>query len=188
MSTPTPVLIRIPRSITGSNSSGQSFTITADAVIEESHSDEATVTKHPVEQGATISDHAYKLPAELTLEYGWAMGSSQNTSNDITFLRKLYQQLLDLQVNRTLVQVLTGKRSYTNMFVAGIHETTDKHHENVLIVRLHLQEVLIATTQILQLSSQAVQLLPERTAPVINNGFQNLGTAPNFNPSVPEGL
>lgn len=46
--------------------------ITAQVVIEESHHDELEITDHPVQQGAMISDHAFKRPAELTLSLGWS--------------------------------------------------------------------------------------------------------------------
>lgn len=40
--------------------------------IEEDHHDTMTITSHPVEFGSSISDHAFKQPAELTLKYGWS--------------------------------------------------------------------------------------------------------------------
>jgi hypothetical protein len=42
------------------------------AVIEESHVDDIEITQHPVEQGAAISDHVYKRPAELRIRCGWS--------------------------------------------------------------------------------------------------------------------
>lgn len=46
--------------------------ILAQATIEERHTDDLEVTEHPVEQGAMISDHAYKRPAEVVLRLGWS--------------------------------------------------------------------------------------------------------------------
>lgn len=34
--------------------------ITTHVTIEENHVDDLVITKHPVEQGATITDHAFK--------------------------------------------------------------------------------------------------------------------------------
>lgn len=45
---------------------------TTGIVIEEHHSDNLEITQHPIEQGAAITDHAYKRPAELTLKLGWS--------------------------------------------------------------------------------------------------------------------
>src|SRR4051812_36617629 len=44
--------------------------------ILEDHHDELEITSHPVEQGATVSDHAYKLPSSLTMQLGWTTSSS----------------------------------------------------------------------------------------------------------------
>jgi hypothetical protein len=54
--------------------------ITAQAVIEEAHVDTLEITEHPVEQGASIADHAYKRPAEVTLHLGWSNSPSSSGS------------------------------------------------------------------------------------------------------------
>ena len=46
--------------------------IIAMVTIEEKHSDEMIITDHPIEQGASISDHCYKMPAKLTMRLGWS--------------------------------------------------------------------------------------------------------------------
>ena len=46
--------------------------IIAQAVIEERHVDELEITDHPVQQGAMVTDHAFKRPAEVTLHLGWS--------------------------------------------------------------------------------------------------------------------
>jgi hypothetical protein len=168
------VFIKPQRSLAG---------IQADAVLEEHHEDNLVITDHPVEEGAVISDHAYKMPAEVTLEYGWSMSSGFNSTFDSTFLNTLYQQLLQLQVDRTLFDVFTGKRKYSNMLVSSLSCTTDKATENVLLVRITCKEILRATTQVVQLTSSAAQLLPQKTAPIINQGNVGLRSAPNFNAS-----
>lgn len=157
--------------------------LVADASIEEVHEDELTITEHPVEQGATIADHAYKLPAEVVLTYVWSTGSHQNNTFDVSFLTSIYQQLLQLQVDRTLVQVFTGKRAYDNMLLRSVNVVTDKQAENVLKVRVTCREILMATTSVVNKSSDASsQAFPEKTAPNLNQGPQSLRPALNFNP------
>ena len=46
--------------------------IVAQATIEERHADDLEVTEHPLQQGASIADHAYKRPARLVLQLGWS--------------------------------------------------------------------------------------------------------------------
>lgn len=52
----------------------------AQATIEEVHHDKLDITEHPVEQGATISDHAYKRPAEVVIFMAWSDSPSPENS------------------------------------------------------------------------------------------------------------
>lgn len=54
--------------------------IIAQATIEERHTDFLEVTEHPVEQGASIADHAFKRPAEIVLRLGWSNSPSTSGS------------------------------------------------------------------------------------------------------------
>ena len=54
--------------------------IIAQATIEEHHIDEMEITEHPVQQGAMVTDHAFKRPAEVTLHLGWSNSPSSSGS------------------------------------------------------------------------------------------------------------
>jgi hypothetical protein len=56
-------------------------TLIAEVTIKESSTDEMTITQHPVEQGAAITDHVYRNPAMLTVYLGWSASAlSQRTT------------------------------------------------------------------------------------------------------------
>lgn len=55
--------------------------IIAQATLEEKHEDNLEVTNHPVEQGASITDHAFKRPSEVILHLGWS--NSPSTSGGL---------------------------------------------------------------------------------------------------------
>ena len=167
-----PVLIRPVRNVGG---------ISADAVMEERHSDSMEITDHPVEVGSSVTDHAYRRPSTLTLTYVWATGSKQNATKDQAFLQTLYQRFLNLMIAATLLQVFTGKRTYKNMMIEDVGVITDKDHENILEMRLELRELLFANTQVVQITPSAQQLIPQRTGPTIDQGQKNLQPGVNFN-------
>lgn len=48
------------------------------ATLEERHHDELEITEHPVEQGAAISDHAYKRPSTIAIRCGWSNSPSKS--------------------------------------------------------------------------------------------------------------
>lgn len=57
--------------------------ITAQATIEEVHHDDLEVTDHPVEQGAAITDHAFKWPSEIILKLGWSNSPSSSIGSGL---------------------------------------------------------------------------------------------------------
>lgn len=162
----------------------QPSTLNPDVTMEERHSDDVVITEHPVEQGSVISDHIYKLPAHLSLVYDWAAASPQNSSQDPGFLRNIYSQVLQLQANATLFQVITGKRLYKNMAIKNIITTSDKATENILDLRLEMQEVLMAVTTSVTTGAFSQQANPSATGATAPQGTVQLQPAPNYNPNA----
>jgi hypothetical protein len=120
--------------------------IQADTVVEEQHADASEITRHPVEQGSQISDNAVDLFPEFTLVYTWSPSSPQNTSGSVSFLNQIYNQFLQLKSSKTLLNVYTGKRLYTDCLIQTITETTDRETENVLQLRISFVSILIVST------------------------------------------
>ena len=74
-----PLLLRSPRGFFSQGGSAPSTALVIPQVaIEEHHYDELMVTDHPVESGSEISDHAYKKPVELMLNWAWSDSPSVN--------------------------------------------------------------------------------------------------------------
>jgi Dit-like tail protein len=182
--TPQPVMIRPYRAIAAPSVPP----LIADAVIDELSRDELQMTEQPVETGSTITDHAFNLPQELDLTYGWALGSSQNSTKDPSFLKNLYQQFLALQSGKVLLTVYTGKRIYQNMLIRVISVKTDKTTENVLLLQLSLKQVIFATTSIVNVNPNDLMSLPQKTANITDRGVLTLLPAPNFNASAAAGI
>lgn len=95
--------------------------IVAQATIRETHIDELEVTDHPVQQGASISDHAFKLPAEVTIEIGWsgspsesnglinsALATAAANSPTINAINNVYQQA------QAAISTISGIQSMIN--------------------------------------------------------------------------
>jgi hypothetical protein len=208
---PIPVMITPVRNIVGGGTAGsgssgqigangaievtsnlQETVIVADAVVEEEGDDEMVITDHPIEVGATVSDHAFKLPSKLGLIYAWALGSTQNSNTDpgtgeVTkdpdFLKNIYQQMLTLQASATLCVVNTGKRIYQNMLIRTLSMRTDKETENSLTLRVEMKEIILVTTQLVNQTPASQQAFPQKTAPTINQGAVSLQPGTNFNPA-----
>lgn len=149
-------------------------------VIEERSFDELQITQHPVEQGAAITDHAYKLPAVVDIRAGWS-NSSEQAAGDEAYVLEVYEDLLALQEGRELIEVNTGKRRYTNMLIASIGTITDERTETTLAVTFSLRQVIVVETQVTTVPPSDVHEDPSRTAPTGSGGTKQLQSAPNFN-------
>lgn len=171
-------------------------------VVEETHHDELEITEHPVEQGASISDHSYMRPSEVVIRGGWSDSPSISslfagvvggiastvsgvqslvTGNNASSARDMYEKLLKLQAAREPFDVYTGKRVYKNMLVKSINTTTDAEHENSFFVTATLRQVLIVATQVLTVSApMANQANPSATAQPVNSGAKALTPSTRF--------
>ncbi|WP_063655240.1 phage baseplate protein [Candidatus Arsenophonus triatominarum] len=153
-----------------------------DVVISEKHQDTLEITEHPVELGAEIADHAYKRPAEVTMEVGFSSSGSLLDFWDTAKVGirvglsapEIYQQILSLQASRQPFDVITGKRKYQNMLIRAIEVTTDKHTETVLMAILTLRELNITQTQTVNIKSTDAKNMREgnTTGSVSNTGMK----------------
>ena len=151
-------------------------TIFPQVTVSERMHDELAMTDHPVDSGAVITDHAYKLPAELTMRCGWS--SAGVLQSDITNLqiasspKEAYQNLLALQASRQPFTVTTPKRQYKNMLIRSLDVTTDAATENVLMVEVVMREIIIVSTQQTQMAAAENQASPQDTAATTNGGVK----------------
>lgn len=179
----------------------------AQAVIEESHFDEMQITQHPVENGATITDHAYAMPPEVTIHCAWSnsptpgnivgngavnlSGISGALSAAPAFkpgaaVTDIYTALVALKDARIPFDVYTGKRSYSNMLIRSIAVRTDKQTENALVATIQCQQLFIAkTATVLVGATAANQKAPQKTLPPAKVGQVSLQPAPNYSTAAP---
>jgi hypothetical protein len=175
--------------------------------ILEDHHDELEVTKHPVQTGATIADHAFKLPSRLSMQIGWStsstlasrapslLGLAGNAINPLDiaslfssggsdyFIRGIYQRFQTLQTQRTLVTIWTGKRIYNNMILTSLGERTSSATEHCLILMLTFEEIILTKVSTTSVPTNPnAQALPQDTTPPTDQGPVAPAPAPSFNP------
>jgi len=122
--------------------------ILAQVTIDEQAEDDVQITEHPVEQGAPISDHAFKRPATLTVRAGWsASGKAPGQGNDLSAETGVYGLLLSWQAALMPFDVITGKRSFPNMLIERLSVMTDNHSEFALMATIVCRQVIIVGTQ-----------------------------------------
>lgn len=162
------VLFSAPRSI---------GTIIPDVTIEEHHSDRLVITEHPVEQGASITDHAYKRPAEVSMRVGWSNSSSVNQFGSEDYVRQVYDALIQLQGTRQPMTVMTGKRLYQTMLIESVDLENTAATEYSLFCNVRLKQIVIVSLQTAQIASSSAiasdptnQAQPQNTNPAADAG------------------
>lgn len=122
-----------------------------DAVFSTDHSANLTVTQHPVQSGASISDHAFMEPDEVSIEIGMtdvASGSSDGSSRSVN----AYTQLRAIMELREPVTLITRLKTYSDMIITSISAPDDVKTMNALRAsiyfhRLHIVSVSTVTVQ-----------------------------------------
>jgi hypothetical protein len=108
-------------------------------VVNEQTTDTLTVTKQPVQQGASITDHAYLEPTA----FAHTIYFSNNSFTGGTALSKIYEQLRELQASAEPFTIVTPKRIYKDMLMTSLGMTTDKQTENCLAIHAAYQQVIL---------------------------------------------
>lgn len=150
-------------------------TIDVQVIISESTTDVLTITKQPVQQGASITDHAYKEPTLLTMT---ALFKDNDVRGVLTpfsssGLRELYQKLLELQISRSPFIITTPKRIYNSMLLATLSQVTDKNTENCLSVTMSFQEVVLVSIGTIQVDPKKLKK-PKSNSPTKPAGNKSI--------------
>lgn len=129
-----------------------------DAVLQENYSRSLTITSHPVETGANISDHAYINPVELTMLIG--MSDSMTSVVDGQFSdgksrsQSAFQVLAALQEQRIPLKVMTQLGSFNNILVETIAVPKDYTNKYNLKATVTLKEVFVASVKTVKISAR----------------------------------
>jgi len=147
--------------------------IVAQVTIDEQHSDDIQITEHPVEQGAPISDHAFKRPSVVTIRAGW----TRQFAWDLSAESGVYGLLLSWQASLLPFDIVTGKRSYTNMLIERLQVMTDNHNEYTLMATITCRQVIIVSTSTADVpgmsNSNADQKDGSQTTPTQDGGTKS---------------
>lgn len=92
----------------------------ADLTIEELHERDATVTEHPVESGASVTDHVFLSPERLRLEGFVTDAGVAVLASDPGRTQSAFDTLDRAWASREPVTVVTGYRTYQDMVITRL--------------------------------------------------------------------
>lgn len=133
-----------------------------DGFMEVTHDLSTTVTSHQVQKGASMSDHAYINPVEvsMTIRMSDTMKSiSKNQESQyagISYTRSTaaYRILEQLQRSRTPFQVHTRLLTYKNMIITNLSVQDDIETLYGLECKVTMQELIVASEKKVTISSR----------------------------------
>lgn len=143
-------------------------TIAVQVVVNEAATDVLTVTKQPVQQGASVSDHAYMEPTVFSHTIYFASAGLFGGQT----LAQVYAHLLRLQTSRVPLTIVTPKRKYTSYLMTALSQTTDKLTENCLAIHATYQQIILVAVQATTVP-RIDQKSPQTTAGTQNTGNKN---------------
>lgn len=126
--------------------------------VETEHS--LTVTQHPVQTGANISDHAFVNPIRMTMQVGVSDAMAYRAGADYggdgkTKSVQAYRLLCKLQELRTPMQVVTRLNTYQNMLIESIDVSDDVSTICALKATVNLVQVLVVNVGTEKVSARA---------------------------------
>ncbi len=130
-----------------------------DAILKTEHGRTLRRTEHPIQTSAstpvaTVTDHAYRMPARVTLEIGMSDAMASYTpgawSGSASKSVSAYQALVELQRSRTLVTLTTRLDTYSNMLLEAIETSDSAKTLHGLRASIVFSEVFLASVTAVQ--------------------------------------
>lgn len=129
-----------------------------DAILQTNYTRSLTITEHPVETGAAVSDHAYINPVELVMQVGMSDVAksivsgqfSQGSSRSIT----AFQVLEQLQGQRIPMNVFCRLGLFKNMLIETIAVPDDYTTLYGLKATVTMKEVFVAKVKTVKISAR----------------------------------
>lgn len=133
-----------------------------DAYFNINHESTLSITKHPIQTGSNISDHAFIEPNVLSFEVGMSdvmkdisTSNYESFSSDATRSITAYKILKQLQTNRIPINVYTKLWNYTNMLIETISAPDNNETAYALKASVTLKETLVASVSTVKISQRA---------------------------------
>ena len=169
--------------------------ISFDAVVTEKHSEDATITDQPIENGSSVSDHAFSKPRKLTLRaivsnafLGDPTGDLFSQNGTRTRAQNAWDMLRQLKNQFIPFDIVTGLLVYSNMVIEKLSTEQDVKTSSSLVVDIDTREVVIVTPQAVSYAAGGGQTLAGALAPGIAAAKKalaafNMGTKPGARPT-----
>lgn len=160
-----------------------------DAFLNVNYTSELTITNHPVQNGANVSDHAYQEPVTIKMEIlmsdsavnydddTGADSNSNSTFEGLGYTRSVgaYRLLRQLQKDRRVFTIGTRLEEFQNMMIESINVDDDVETLYGLKATVTLKQVFIANEKVVKASlrSQTTETTSTTVSTPVTTGVTN---------------
>lgn len=126
-----------------------------DAWLYLAHNSSLTITQHPVETGAAITDHSYVNPRRWTFNVGMTdvIGNPNGSAPAISRSVNAYNQLVAMQASRQPLQLVSKYGVFNNILVADVSAADNYQTKYAGRFTITLQEIIMVKNQITKVSA-----------------------------------
>lgn len=128
-----------------------------DAIFSTDYLHSLSITDHPVQTGANISDHAYEEASVLTFEIGMSdvmTSISSESFGEGTRSITAYKKIRELQSQRVPITVVTKFGTYTNMMVETLAVPDDSTTMTALKATVVLKQIFVVNVSTVKISER----------------------------------
>lgn len=121
--------------------------IEMDVTLTENHEASVELTRHPIEEGASPTDHARLLPEKITLDSIasnaplFQPDSRSSPPGEAGFAQRTLAKIYKLKNDRRAVKVKTTLRTYENMILTGMRPVADKTTGDIVRLTMTFEEI-----------------------------------------------
>lgn len=140
--------------------------MTLDASVEEAHEVTATITKHPIEFGANISDHMIIEPRSFVLKGRISNAPLRTYSGDVLTgatnrAAQAWTELQSLMFEKSSVTIDTGLKQYENLVLESLRSAQDWKTSGVLDFEAVFREIFIVGVPTYSEEATTAQVVPD---------------------------
>jgi hypothetical protein len=129
-----------------------------DAFLKMDHTSRLTITDHPVQTGAAITDHAFLQPRQLSMDIGMSNVAKSfvngQFSSGYSRSATAFEVLKQLQQLRVPIQINTRLGLYKNMLIEVLSAPDDYTTLNGLRCTVTFREIIVAQVKTVRISAR----------------------------------
>ena len=123
-----------------------------DAVFKTDHAVEMEVTSHPIQGGASITDHSFFQPEEVSFQFGYSDVMAE--TGEMNHSVNAYTRLREIMEEREPLTLVTRLKRYENMLITQLSVPDEVGQMYGLKGEIRLRQIFIVEASIVKVQTK----------------------------------